>query len=395
MTRLPLAIALGLAAGIVLVDAQQLPRFRSETNTVSIFATVVDDTGRLVPDLGRDDFELYDNGKRQELSVFDNGVQPITIVVMLDRSGSMMRHFALVRAAAEVFMTKLGADDRVRLGSFSNRIQLDPAAFTSDREALLRVLHENMQDAGPTPLWKATAVAMNALAHEQGRRVVLLFTDGKDSPINPEMATSFSEVRARAEAEDIMIYGIGLSDACDPAPDMLDAGALPTLFQRGGPQGGPGSRGGPGGGGPRRPGSGRIVPGRPGGLFPGRGRPGGPGGIGGVGGGGRVPIPQPSPGDRIAGGPERGGSTSTCTGSRPDPDLKELTADGGGGYFELRPTDDLSATFARVADELHHQYLLAFPAPALDGKVHRIEVRVRQPHLTARARKTYLAAIEK
>lgn len=395
MTRIPLAVALGLAAGVVFVDAQQTPRFRSGTNTVSLFATVVDDTGRLVPDLGRDDFEVYDNGKRQELSVFDNGIQPITVVIMLDRSGSMMRHFTLVRAAAEVFVNKLGEADRVRLGSFSNRIQLDPVAFTSDRDVLLRVLHENMQDAGPTPLWKATAVAMNALAHEQGRRVVLLFTDGKDSPINPEMATSFSEVRARAEAEDIMIYGIGLSDACAPAPASPDPDSFDKLFQRG-PQGRPVGGGGPGGVGPRRPGGGRIVPGRPGGLSPGRGRPGGPGRIGGVGvGGGRVPIPQPSPGGRIAGGPERGGSSSVCTGSRPDPDLKELSADGGGGYFELRPTDDLNATFARVADELHHQYLLAFPAPELDGKMHRIEVRVRQPHLTARARKSYLAAVEK
>ena len=222
------------------------PRFRSGTNTVSLFATVVDDTGRLVPDLGRDDFEVYDNGKRQELSVFDNGIQPITVVIMLDRSGSMMRHFTLVRAAAEVFVNKLGEADRVRLGSFSNRIQLDPVAFTSDRDVLLRVLHENMQDAGPTPLWKATAVAMNALAHEQGRRVVLLFTDGKDSPINPEMATSFSEVRARAEAEDIMIYGIGLSDACAPAPASPDPDSFDKLFQRG-PQGRP-----VGGGGRRR-----------------------------------------------------------------------------------------------------------------------------------------------
>jgi VWFA-related protein len=393
VTRLSIAVALGLAAGAVLLDAQQTPKFRSGTNTVSIFATVVDETGRLVTDLSRDDFEVYDNGKRQELSVFDNAVQPITIVIMLDRSGSMIRHFTLVRDAAEVFVGKLGPDDRARLGSFSSRIQLDPTTFTSDQAELIRILHEDLQEAGPTPLWKATAVAMNALAHEPGRRVVLVFTDGKDSPLNPEMATSFSEVRARAEAEDVMIYGIGLADYCTPAPAAPDDEHAAARFQRGGPP--PGGRGGTGRSGPRSPRGGRIVPGRPGGLFPGRPGGTGPGGIGGIGGGGRVPIPQPPPGERIGGRPERGGSSSVCTGARPDPDLKELTADGGGGYFELRRTDDLSATFARVADELHHQYLLAFPAPALDGKVHRIEVRLRQPQLTARARKSYIASVEK
>jgi hypothetical protein len=75
----------------------------------------------------------------------------------------------------------------------------------------------------------------------------------------------------------------------------------------------------------------------------------------------------------------------------PDPNLRGLADHAGGGYYELRPTDNLSATFARVADELHHQYLLAFTPQALDGKVHKLEVRVKNPELTVRARRTYVA----
>jgi hypothetical protein len=52
-------------------------------------------------------------------------------------------------------------------------------------------------------------------------------------------------------------------------------------------------------------------------------------------------------------------------------------------------------TFKRIAEELHHQYLLAFTAEALDGKTHTLDVRLRQPGLTARARKSYVAAVEK
>jgi hypothetical protein len=77
--------------------------------------------------------------------------------------------------------------------------------------------------------------------------------------------------------------------------------------------------------------------------------------------------------------------------SGPDGDLRELAATGGGGYFELRSSDDLRTTFARVADELHHQYLLAFNAPRQDHTLHRLEVRVRQPHMTVRARRNYVA----
>jgi hypothetical protein len=86
--------------------------------------------------------------------------------------------------------------------------------------------------------------------------------------------------------------------------------------------------------------------------------------------------------------------SNTCRESRPDPDLRELTDEGGGGYFELRSTDDLSSTFARVAYELHSQYLLGFTATDLDGRVHALDVRVKRAGVTVRARKSYLAASE-
>ena len=88
MTRVPLVALLAVAAGTVAAGAWQQPRFRAGTNTVSVFATVQDETGRLVPDLTRDDFEVLDNGKPQPLTVFANDVQPITIVIMLDRAAA-------------------------------------------------------------------------------------------------------------------------------------------------------------------------------------------------------------------------------------------------------------------------------------------------------------------
>jgi Ca-activated chloride channel family protein len=76
--------------------------------------------------------------------------------------------------------------------------------------------------------------------------------------------------------------------------------------------------------------------------------------------------------------------------TRPDRGLRKLADETGGGYFELKDTDELGPTFTRVAQELHSQYLLGFE-PQTDGKVHKIEVRVGRPGLIARGRKTYQA----
>ena len=75
---------------------------------------------------------------------------------------------------------------------------------------------------------------------------------------------------------------------------------------------------------------------------------------------------------------------------KPDEGLPKIAAETGGGYFELTSADDLSATFARVAEELHHQYVLGFTPIVLDGKTHKLEVRVKGGNI-ARARKSYLA----
>src|SRR5438270_531730 len=83
------------APGGALRARQAQPPFTAGTQTVAVYATVTNAQGRLVPDLGRDDFTVDDEGKRQELTLFANDIQPITVVMLLDRSGSMVPNFAL------------------------------------------------------------------------------------------------------------------------------------------------------------------------------------------------------------------------------------------------------------------------------------------------------------
>jgi VWFA-related protein len=264
------------------------------------------------------------------LTIFANEIQPITVVILLDRSTSMRANFDLVEKAAEEFVGVMLPADKARIGSFSDRIQVDPRDFTADHDELIRILRTELQSEGPTPLWNAVNVGITALLHQQGRRVVLVFTDGADAPMNFSSGnSSLKDVMKRAEEENVMVYAIGL------------AGSTPSF--------GGGRRGGWGGGGRSR-----------GGFGGGRGR-------GGFGGG------------------------RSFQSDKPDEGLPKIAAATGGGYFELTSTDDLAKTFTRVADELHHQYALGFTPTKLDGKMHALDVRIDQPGLTARARRSYLA----
>ena len=89
--------------------------------------------------------------------------------------------------------------------------------------------------------------------------------------------------------------------------------------------------------------------------------------------------------------PGPGGLSAMMMADMPDPGLARVAQETGGGYTEIRLGEDLAAAFARVADELHSQYLIGFAPPQRDGKRHDLEVRLTQRGLTARARKSYIA----
>jgi Ca-activated chloride channel family protein len=86
-----------------------------------------------------------------------------------------------------------------------------------------------------------------------------------------------------------------------------------------------------------------------------------------------------------------GGLQAMLMADLPDPGLARVAQETGGGYTEIRFGQDLGAAFARVADELHAQYLIGFAPPKRDGKVHELEVRVTQKGLKPRARKSYVS----
>lgn len=219
MTVAALAAA-ALAAGIG-ASAQQVT-FKASSDLVAVYATVRDGGGNLVRGLTKDDFEVRENGKVREIVSFSNDVQPITLAMIVDRSGSLASRAGDVTAAALGLFDALRPGDRVSLGSLT----WDCVPLTDDlmrlREAMMGPV---MIDWG-SPIWESIDRAFVAMKDEPGRRAILVFSDGEDtdqpplnmpssksSPCQPAQsasATSVREVAARAEQNGVMVYAVGV-----------------------------------------------------------------------------------------------------------------------------------------------------------------------------------------
>lgn len=197
---------IGVVAAVVVIDAQQ-QAFRSTNRTVALYVTVYDKEGRLVPDLSRKDFQILEDDKPTDITTFSNDVVPITVAAMLDMSNSMTNEYVRVRQSAFHFVDALWDNDRAIIGTFGFEVAVSPL-LTADKAILRRVIEQEVWPGGHTPLWTALREGMNALPAAQGRRVVLVLTDGLNScTIGP--CASFSEVKQQAARGEFMIYGIG------------------------------------------------------------------------------------------------------------------------------------------------------------------------------------------
>ena len=285
--------ALASVLSTALIAQQPPPTFKAATQVVSLFVTVTDPQKRLIPDLTKDDFTVFDNDKPQPLIYFDNSIRPINVVVMLDTSGSMTLTIDLLKLAAEQFLLRLLPEDKARIGAFNDKIQFN-ARWSSDRDQMITDA-KNLDFGNGTRLWDAAAASLDELKSIDGRKVILLFTDGDDTESRIRLGT----VLDRARAEEVMIYAIGLE------------------------------------------------------------------------------------------------SKFMGTTTKPDGGLRKIAEETGGGYFELKRAADLASTFTKVAQELHSQYVIGFAPTALDNKVHKLVVKMKQPGMTAQARRSYLAAGDK
>ena len=149
------------------------------TDLVELFLNVRDRDGVFVANLKKVDFSVYDDGDLRELAFFDSERHPVTVVLLLDTSGSMAGSMLYLQIAASSFLANLRENDRAALFSFGRTIK-ELAPFTKDK-SLLTTQINSLYPEGGTPLWDAIAYSMKVLRRVSGRKALLVFTDGADS----------------------------------------------------------------------------------------------------------------------------------------------------------------------------------------------------------------------
>jgi hypothetical protein len=239
------ALFAAVTTDAICLIAQQPQTLRSEVQTVAIYATVRDRDGHLVPNLTKEGFQVFDNGQSAEISTFSNEPVPITLALMLDLSGNMLQdlggagrdngpdmpitekerrqnvvtanvssRYVRVRDAAGAFVDLLQPADRVRIGTMSNQEVAVSPLLTGDKAALHRILREELWPLGTARVWNGLKAAMDSIANEPARRVVLVFSSGLNrcpSFVPAVRCVEPEAVSRQANAGEFMIYAIGLA----------------------------------------------------------------------------------------------------------------------------------------------------------------------------------------
>ena len=324
---------------------------RVNTSLVTVPVSVMDRSGRYIPDLRQRDFRIFEDGIEQQVAYFASVEKPFTVALVIDTSSSTAFRMEQIQDAAMAFVDQLRPEDQVIVISFDDDVRV-LAEATSDRYALRNAIRRT-RNGGSTRLYDAVDFVINQrLNRVNGRKAVVLFTDGVDT--TSRRATYQSNVRD-AEELDALIYPVQYDTYND-----VNAG------------------GGGGGGGTNWPGrapmprrrSSSILIDILGGIL------GGPTVIGG-GGGGTI----------------GGAGTSRSDYERANAYLRDLSDKTGARLYRADTQHDLTQSFAYIAEELRRQYSLGYYPKnmAQAGQRRQIKVRVMRPDLVVRARDSYIS----
>ncbi len=211
MTRaaaLPLAISLALGpgagssrafaqdpnAGVQLPDASEDAIFTAVARLVEVHVSVADGKRRYVSGLTRDRFRVLDNGEQQEISVFEADESGFSCAILLDTTGSMKRELPTVKRAILEFIDDLRSNDSVAVYAFSTQLeQLQP--FMLDKNEAKRVVLKTRAD-GATALLDSVYRVTKDLAGVEGKKTLLVFTDGDDNSSVLNARSAIRQARA-------------------------------------------------------------------------------------------------------------------------------------------------------------------------------------------------------
>ncbi|HYP53684.1 MAG TPA: VWA domain-containing protein [Pyrinomonadaceae bacterium] len=419
---------------------------RVETDLVTVPVVVSDRNNVYVPDMRQEEFAVFENGFKQDLVFFASASAPFNVVLMLDTSASTQEKIGLIQRAAVAFVEQLQPGDKVKVISFDDKVRT-LSDFTNDRAALAAAVRRTQPGKG-TKLYDAMALALGSLRRVEGRRAIVIFTDGVDW--HSERAEHEGTLRMLEESG-VIVYPIRFDTRAETealARRQAREGQrpeIPTVTGTGGstrpttPTTLPGGEGVPlpedinsgrrGGGGPR----GSTPTTVPGGQIP---FPGGSSGGGPLGGvvverrrddvddrrrrpndpDMRRPGDQwPDEGDTNRGadarypGQRRNDPRNAprdieydddaiarmlkLAYSKADSYLEDLAEKSGGSLYRADTLASLPDAFARIAAELRAQYSLGYyPTNRMrDGRFRKIQVKTTRKNVALRARPGYRA----
>jgi VWFA-related protein len=195
-------IALALAAFLSPAAAQ--------SGAITVYASVTDKAGHFVADLTPADFILKDDGQVRPMATVVRDTSPVTLVLLMDRSGSMKEVLPQVDALSLAVIDGLQSADRLRLGQLAPMVlALDPPDFSGDRTALRRAFISltKPDTLNGTGLWNALDVSITAFDRITTYRAVLVLSDGADTASK----VSRSDVVTHAQRAGVLIHAVEIS----------------------------------------------------------------------------------------------------------------------------------------------------------------------------------------
>jgi VWFA-related protein len=200
-------VALVCAILSIPVLAQQAT-FRTETELVSFGVTVVDRRGNFIQDLEPEDFEIVEDGGRQTVRVFARGdaveaAPQLHVGLLFDTSGSMGEDIKLSRSAAIKFLNTLADAEDMTLVDFDTEVRIAKYGQNDFPRMVERI--RGRKPDGLTALYDALGVYLDGASEDEGRTILVLYTDGGDT----RSALGFSDVMTLVRASDVTIYAVG------------------------------------------------------------------------------------------------------------------------------------------------------------------------------------------
>lgn len=336
-TTLPVAAATDLAPPDKMTATDDGEIIKVNTQLVSVPVRVMDKQGRFIGGLAKENFKVFEDGAEQEVALFSNEHQPFTVALVLDMSYSTTFKIVEIQNAAIQFIDQLRPQDKVMVVSFDEEVHVLCEA-TNDRQAIYRAIKSTKIATG-TSLYEAIDLVINnRLRRIQGRKAIILFTDGVDT--TSRRSNDNNNLNDAMEL-DSLIYTIRYDTFADVQRMKNGTGI------------------------PKPPVIVSPIPQQSGNPFP---------------------FPMPSIGTPSSKG------TTVEEYQKAEEYLTKLADNTGGRIYQATSLGNLADAYSKIASELREFYSIGY-YPNEDhtaGKRTNVKVKVDRPGLVVRAREGYI-----